>query len=314
LDLVAPLGVDWLTTRNEYRQRHGVSSYYGWRDVIALPPSSAVSRAPLTFVMYADDEVIDLCPEYLWANYMPHDDARENHRDIEQQLSAHFGEPAIEDVSNCLQRRWSFGVFKLELHTFPPELQISAFSRPGSNPLLDNNPRLCIASSISLHSVYAHAYPDASLSSLAAWLMDPALRTGRVSELAGGATQGRPGRHCLRRYTRRNPGELARVVPESALIAWRDDANQRFGLSAQRESLVFSQTNSARLVLTHIKPARGPGGSSLALELLLSPAPTGSGQRIGLLDDSANSAPELAAPRLAEIWQLQLIHEEGYDD
>ncbi|HEX2875483.1 MAG TPA: hypothetical protein VHP33_29730 [Polyangiaceae bacterium] len=312
LDLVAPLGVDWLTTREEYRQRCGISSYYGWSDVIALPPSSAVSRSPLTFVMYADPNVLDLCPEYLWANYMPHDDARENHRDIEQQLSAHFGEPTINDVSNCLRRKWSFGVFKLELHTFPPELQSPALLR--SNSLLQKNPRLRIASSISLHSEYAHAYPDASLSSLATWLCDSVARKGRAGELACSATHGRPGHHS-RRYTRRNPGALATKVAESALIAWRDDPHRRLGITAHRESVVFPSTQAARLILTHLKPARGPGGFSLALDAAVATTPPSrSSARIGILDAPGNASLEQAASQLSEIWRLPLCHEEADDD
>lgn len=312
LDLVAPLGVDWLTTRDAYRQRYGVSSYYGWHDVIALPPSSAVSRSPLTFVMYADSHVLDLCPEYLWANYMPHDDARENHRDIEQQLAAHFGEPAIEDVSNCLTRVWRFGVFQLKLHTFPPELQSRALV--GSNPLHEKNPRLRIASSISLHSEYAHAYPDASLSSLASWLTAPSAGRGRAGLVACRATHGRPGHHAQRRHTRRNPSSLANNVAESALFAWRDDATQRLGITGQRESLVFSSAHAAGLILTHLEPARGPGGFSLALDTALETTPPRPGTRISILDAPRNAALELTASQLSEIWQLPLSHEAGYDD
>lgn len=313
LNLIAPLGVDWLTTRDEYRQRHGVSSYYGWQDVIALPPSSAVSRSPLTFVMYADPSVLDLCPEYLWADYMPHDDARENHRDIEQQLAEHFGEPTQEDVSNCLQRHWSFGVFQLKLHTFPPELQSPALS--SSNPLLEKNPRLRIASSISLHSSYAHAYPDASLSGVASWLTDPVAHKGRARLLACRATHGRATSHAQRRYTRRNPGTLVEKVAESALFAWRDDANQRLGITAQRESVIFASAQAAGLILTHLRPARGPGGFSLALDTTAATKnPQRSGKRVTILDDPGDASLELAASQLSEIWQLPLSLEEGYDD
>ena len=312
LDTAAPLGVDWLATRNEYRERYGVSSYFGWREVIALPPSSAFSESPLTFVMYADNDVLDLAPEYLWADYMAHDDARQNHQDIELQLASHFGEPTIEDTSNCLCRSWSFGVFQVKLHTFPPELQNPAFTRPGSNPLLDNNPRLRLASSVSLHSEYAHPYPDATLSSLVTCLLTPTTSQGRTLLLACSSVQGRPTRFPLRRYTRRNPADLVSTVAESALIAWRDDLNQRIGVSAQRESVVVGSANASGLVLTHLKPGRGPGGFSVTLELSITAAQPKRAQSIGILDASASL--ERAANQLSEIWQLPLRLEEGYDE
>lgn len=313
LQLVAPVGVDWLTTRDDFRSRFGVSSYHGWQDVIALPPSTALTRSPLAFVMYADDHVIDLPPEYLWADYMPHEDARENHRDLEQQLAATFGEPVNTDTSNCISRLWSFGVFQIKLHTFPPELQGPL--RPGANPLLDKNPRLRLSSSVSLHSSYACVYPDDSLSWLATWLSDPHARPSRCCELVIRATNGRPGHSPLRRYTRRNPGALTRVVSDEAIIAWRDDTTHRLGLTAQRESIAFPSGRASRLVLTHLQPARGPGGFSLSLEI--SPSSTPSllpGASIGILDGRDNASLTLTATQLSQTWQLPLSHEQGFDE
>src|SRR5687768_5922370 len=79
LERMAPIGLDWLTTRSEFAARHGVTSYYGWADVVALPPSSALTATPLQFMLHADERVMDLVPESLWADYMPNDDARANH-------------------------------------------------------------------------------------------------------------------------------------------------------------------------------------------------------------------------------------------
>jgi hypothetical protein len=310
LDLVAPLGVDWLATRADYRSRFGVSSYHGWRDIIALPPSTALSRAPLAFVMYADDNVLDLAPEYLWADYVPHDDAHENHRDLEQQLTATFGEPSNEDTSNCIARLWTFGVFQIKLHTFPPELQSPALFRPGANPLLDGSPRLRIKSSVSLHSSYACVYPDDSLSPLAAWLVAPS--PGAAAELASRAHDGRPGRYSPRRDTRRNPSALARVIPSGAVVAWRDETSQRVGLSAQRESVVFPSAQAVRLILLHLQPARGPGGFSVALETSPSSAPSLPGTRIQLFESGASLEP--TANQLSRTWQLPLVHEQGFDE
>ena len=47
-DLIAPTGLDWLTTRADFARRHGVTDYYRFENVVALPPSSVLSDAPLT--------------------------------------------------------------------------------------------------------------------------------------------------------------------------------------------------------------------------------------------------------------------------
>lgn len=43
LRLVAPMGLDWLVTRRDFAARYGVTRYYDWADVIALPPSTALT-------------------------------------------------------------------------------------------------------------------------------------------------------------------------------------------------------------------------------------------------------------------------------
>ena len=58
LELLSPLGLDWVTTCGEFAQRLGVTRYFDWRDVVALPPSTALSDAPLTFCMYADPDLM----------------------------------------------------------------------------------------------------------------------------------------------------------------------------------------------------------------------------------------------------------------
>ncbi len=63
LDLLAPIGLDWLTTRAEFRQRHGHKLYAGLGEVIPLPLSTAFSAAPLEFAMHNDHRVLDLPPE-----------------------------------------------------------------------------------------------------------------------------------------------------------------------------------------------------------------------------------------------------------
>jgi hypothetical protein len=306
LERVAPMGLDFLATRQQYRQRLGVSSYHGWKDVIALPASNALSASPLCFVMYADDDVSDLPPEYSFADFMPHDDARENRRDIEQQLSVVLGAPQVEDVSNCLKRRWSFGIFRVELHTFPPELQGPTKSK---NSLHEKNPRLAINASVTIKSEYALPYPDGSLEGVADAIRGAS--SAVVALTSPSSVMGGPQLAPSRRYSRRSPKSLVASVSPTRLFGWRDGRG-RLGVSGAFRSLVFEPALATRLRLATLEPDRGPGGLQLELEIA-NPPGTGAGRGfVTLLEDLSAEALRDASPlrttaeQLATIWQLEL--------
>src|SRR6185436_7871529 len=111
-----------------------------------------LSDDALVFWAHCFPDVMDLPSEYWFAEYFPHDDARANHAAIEGQITARLGAPVVGDVSNCLVRVWRAGVFRVEVHTFPPELQTTLKT---TNSLHAQEPRLAIASSVSIHSDYA---------------------------------------------------------------------------------------------------------------------------------------------------------------
>jgi hypothetical protein len=159
-----------------------------------LPALTLITFHPgflgLTFHCYATPA--DLPPEYLFADWSPTASAREDHAQALARLATlGRGEPA--DTSNCLARTWRFGVFRVELHTFPPELQ-----SPMCNTLLELAPHLAVPSTVSLHSEYAWALPDPALVGL-----------------TGPEVVGRP---CWSRAGTRRNGERPDV---SGAIAWR---------------------------------------------------------------------------------------------
>ena len=125
-----------------------------------------------------------LPPEYVFASFMPHTNARENHREIERQLRERLGRPIADDVSNCIVRRWTFGVFSVELHTFPPEKQDPRLP----NLLHQAEPRFITAASVSIKTEYADVLPDGSLDAVAEAIPEVARpsRRGLASLLAGG--------------------------------------------------------------------------------------------------------------------------------
>jgi hypothetical protein len=295
---VAPLGLDFLTTRQRYAERFGRQSYYGWRDVITLNQTRALTQAPLSFVMYAEPESMDLAPEYLWADYLEHDDARKNHSDMLVQLSNALGAGSNEDVSNCLQQRWRFGVFRVELHTFPPELQ-----RPSKNLLHELNPRLAIGASVSIHSELAFPYPDGTLEPFA-----DAVRLGSATVLDVASAPKGNGLGGSRRFLRRVPRGLQDAVPSERLLAWRDEAASRLVFATAYRALVLERAEVEHLTLRRMEPDRGP--AAVRLELALTgnaPAPERS---ICVLEaDGAWEPSPLrgVATRLAAHFRLALV-------
>lgn len=303
LGLLEPMGLDFLTPRETYRQRFGQSRYYDWADVITLPPSTALTRSELVFHMYAEPALLPLPPEYLFADFMPFEDARENHRLIEEELRHTLGPPRTTDTSNTLGRSWRFGVFGVTLTTFPPELQTPA--RAGSNPLHERNPQLNLRASVTLKSDYAFAYPDDSLLGAAALLASEPSEHACALNVAADAKL-----HLSRRDARRNPSALRKLLSPEGLCGWHEESSTRIGLSAREHSLVFERAAYAALELVHLEPGRGPGGASLQLV----PAATEAGTRTtSLLSSRSPSGLDRCAQQLAQLWQLELRQTEDYD-
>lgn len=263
--------IDWIATRTELVTRFGARRYRDTWDAVAAPTTTnALSDDPLEFFAQCFPDTMDLPPEYWFAEYFPHDDARANHAAIEKQITARLGEPSRNDTSNCLVRVWRTGVFRVEVHTFPPDMQTFAMT----NVLHAKEPRLAIASSVSISSDYALVYPDASLASVA---------TTAVLELAKSQVAGHS-----RRHTRRNPDVLARAI--HGAIAWQDA--DRVGVSTSATSLVVDRPPS--IVLERQLPGRGPSSSAITV-----------GQACVLRGDDEH-ALDAVAKRLALFWALPM--------
>lgn len=295
LRLVAPLGLDFLTTRQQYLSRYGGSRYHDWADTVTLPASRSLSDDALSFHMYADPALLDLPPEYLFADFMPTDDARHNHALIEQQLSVRLGPPSITDSSNTLGREWRFGVFRVVLTTFPPELQ----DRRLTNSLHQKEPRLAFSAGVRLHADYCCPYPDASLQSVAAqWpaacrLLDKSEAQARLV--------------ASRQKTRRNPASLSHVIPAAGLVVWHDAERGRVGVSARERSLVASRGRASNLTLWRL---RGRGGERASLSVNFADG----ARSLDLLDASGCDSLDVAAGVVSELWQLPLVEQAGDSD
>ena len=275
LEIVAPMGLDWRTTRADFEARHGRTPYRHWT-MIALPPSRALSDTPLVFRMYTDWDM-DLPPEHLFADSKPGPD-------LERQLPARLGPPS--DVADSGIQRWLFGVFSIELRA-----------------------KLITSSTVTLRSAYVLPFPDASLEPLAEIL--PRAPGGEVDDAFSFA---KAPQHSLESAplgasprARRHPRSLAGRISEGWLVAWKDDARGRIGISAPEASLVFERRPDTSLLLAHVLPAKGPGRATL---LLRGTSPlTNDTVLVGNAPDDLNTVSE----RIARLWNLPLEHDVTYD-
>lgn len=301
LDRVAPLGLDWRTTRAEFRNSYGVTSYYGWKDVVPLPDSAVLTDVPLKYYFYWEDHSSDLPPDYLFADYMPEESLRQNFSRAERALAGRLGLGERKDTSNCLTRRWQFGVFSVELLGWPPELQ-----RPMKNSLYEANPVLHRRASIIIRSDLPLVYPDDSLLVLSGEQPQPdGLKTLR---------HGRPmNPRPAGRFGRRNPAELSAVLPPNETLVWCD--GPRIGFSAKHGSIVVQRTPGTALVLNRIQAARGSGGSDLSIcwkepdDMRAAPF-----VRTVVFSDGAIDGLDAESERLAGFLEIPRFEEQSIDD
>jgi hypothetical protein len=273
LELVAPMGLDWRTTRAEFEARHGRTPYRS-RTTIALPPTRSLSDTPLVFRMYTDWGM-DLPPEHLFADCQPGPD-------LERQLAACLGPPLSSDTAASGLHRWLFGVFCIELRA-----------------------KLISTSSVSLRSTHVLPFPDASLDPLAQLLpRAPGEDVGHAFSFADApehtldfSLQG------ISPRVRRHPRSLAGRISKGWLAAWKDDARGRIGISAPEASLVFERRSDPSLLLAHVLPAKGPGYATLTLRAT-SPQANDT-VLFGADPDDLNTIAE----RITRLWDLPLAHD-----
>jgi hypothetical protein len=309
LSILAPSKLDWKTSRAQFQARYGTSSYHGWADVVALPPTRAISKTPLVFYMYWNNQSNDLPPEYLFADYMPNKDARRNHSEIEAELQATLGEGERVDTTNCLTRRWKFGIFQVELLTWPPELQAHS-----NNTLLDKNPDLAFRSSVAIKSELANISPSKELLFLVDLINGKEIKDIRFSRL-GSKIYKFPSFHHLHN-THRNSTQLISAMRGTWPMAWKNKITNQIGLTGVDRSLIITLDNGpTRIINYKIAPARGSGGSELMLQQGIPESPLVSYKyRTKLLTSNELDAMDDVSEIISKVWEIECVVEHALDD
>jgi hypothetical protein len=241
----------------DLRARYGVrpSKYYGW-DIVEIADAKAISLGQVGGFYFNADEDPDLLPPIAFSGFIARDaDVRANHRKVVEALSAIFGEaPQDRSVSNTIAHIWRFEAAAMAITSWPSEL-----NRNFTNPAIARNTELADFCHLRLTNGYRppltreeegwlrEAAPFANLGLGVRPAIEP------FDPLWNGANRG------LYRWL---PSALC--GRQSALTR-SSDGKGLVGIG-QTEALVLSRDDISAVCLSHILPARGSGGSALAIE------------------------------------------------
>lgn len=158
--------------------------------------------------------------------------------------------------SNSLGHKWTFGPASVELHVWPPEMQLF----PMNIPAHASEPRLKAACSIGVKTGFR---PQCSVEDRA--LIESFVPVARTSA-ARPAT-----RHALRQPAPQHELEFIRLPDEDFgdMYGW-------IGRSDDQSTLIFfgpelylvPMTDAIQFEVARVRPAKGPGGSSLNMRCL----------------------------------------------
>jgi len=247
------IGVPWLTPRSELISTYGIGEHpaYEW-PAIQLDNGSGVSGliSPLWARAWRDEW--PGYPATSWSGETSFgDDAHLNIEKTAAEIGEILGEAAIYPVNNTLSCTWMDGSARVRLTAWPPDMQ--RFDM-GSNPSHERDPRLVTACHLTIHTGWLPAPSEKELE----WL--------------------RGFRSLFDIEGTRNTFLRLEPPPESYLPVIRAKTEGfatggRIGLSSDDEAIIFEtrylfvvpRKNGAKVELQRIRPARGPGGSTLDL-------------------------------------------------
>jgi hypothetical protein len=240
----------------DLRARYGVrpSRYYGW-DIVEIADAKAISPGQVGGFYFNANGDPDLLPPISFSGLIARDaEVYANHRKVLEAFSAMLGEAEDRSVSNTIAHIWRFEAAAMAITSWPSEL-----NRRLTNPAIARNPELADFCHLRLTNGYRPPLTRQEES----WLREasPFANLGQGVRLEiepfdppwNGTNRG------LYRWLPSAPGGR-----ESAL-AGSNDGEGLVGIG-QAEALVLPRADIRAICLSHILPARAPGGSALAIE------------------------------------------------
>ncbi len=244
LALLQPLGLDWHTTREEFRKLHGLSKSETGGEIVRFPPASLITQTPLTFAINWNKFLASCPPDYIFAHFPAQAALEETHRRALAELQEKLGPGADCENDNTLIQKWRFGLLEAALYTWLPSRH--------SPPLTGFDPKTAII--ISSELAFIHA--DTSLDFLIE--LHQRANPDEILLFPAGSF------FCSNTlYTRVHSEHLKQHLPKDGCFAWK--FGNRIGFSTADRSVVVERSASTGLILTDIKPSRGPGGASISI-------------------------------------------------
>jgi hypothetical protein len=279
-------------TMQELKALYGVRRWFGFADVINLPPASLFPEQTEPF-FFQPHLIYLLPPNELECDFDYYRNGPRTHALALERFTALFGAPETGVSSNTLSARWRFDRMSLSIQTFLKE------KFTGRNPLYERHPELWNLCRISIDrnlvGVLTQA-ESATLQSLNPNQMFPVDRN-----------LWRPLGDLL--SWERGLFRLATERADAPPFLWRQGTD--IGWCAGPWSAVFARRRCVALQLQRMLPGKGAGYSELAVRLenpfTLEPQIVTTTVLKGINTNSL----DVVAPEVAAFWDLPLSIEES---
>jgi hypothetical protein len=285
-------------TIEDLRRRYGTRRWFGFQDVIDLPPASLFPEQTETFFILANRTCL-LPPTEFECDFDYLRNGPRTHACALERLTALFGTPESGLAVNTLCETWTFERMSLRIRTFLPE------KTGARSPLYDKYPQLWQFCRISIDCNWVRPMVEAEAGALQSLAPNQILPVDRAF------------RPDVEHPTMWERG-LFRLAGESAIFQsqtpflWKQGIH--IGWSAGPWSAIFERGLCLSLTLEQVAPARGGGYSRLVLNLhnpfSLEREPVDTvllaGQDMHTLDR--------VSPEVSQFWELPLITEESWND
>jgi hypothetical protein len=255
--LLTKVQVPWLSSRRALAKRYGVRLHpaYEW-DIIEIDNTQSLLAGLLWSLSFlVASQFSPKLPVIEFSSVASvGDGVSENLRSVVDQLVAKLGDPMIDDRSNTVARRWTFGAASVSAIVWPPDLQ----DRPNRSPSHDRDPRLNAGCHVDFKTGFRLAPTATEMVELETFV--PIHRI--------------PDRWLAKEFNFDLPAEPYELEFVREPVA---DATRLFGYvghSADRAALIFCHAqlyivpmqSVIRFRVARVLPAKGSGGSTLYVE------------------------------------------------